>query len=81
MMVELRNIQESLKAGEKEKEDLIKSLRVLGEDLSLVEGLKFDPNATGFSSTNILNEKSSEKHSTASQTDFCGEVRLIYLYN
>lgn len=64
---QLRNIEESLRAGEKEKAELIKSLTVLRHDIISAE-------ATHAIEANI--EKSSEKHSTASQTDFCGEVRL-----
>ncbi|KAK8377259.1 hypothetical protein O3P69_013723 [Scylla paramamosain] len=61
---QLRNIEESLRAGEKEKAELIKSLTVLRHDIISAE-------ATHAIEANI--EKSSEKHSTASQTDFCGE--------
>lgn len=64
---QLRNIEESLRAGEKEKAELIKSLTVLRHDIISAE-------ATHAIEANIV--KSSEKHSTASQTDFCGEVRL-----
>lgn len=62
---QLKNIEESLRAGEKEKAELIKSLTVLRHDIISAE-------ATHAIEANI--EKSSEKHSTASQTDFCGEV-------
>ena len=74
IMLELKNIQESLKAGEKEKAELIKSLTVLGENLTSIDGL------TAMTSINLnseFNDKCMEKHSTASQTDFCGEVSYI----
>ncbi|XP_076065979.1 WW and C2 domain containing protein kibra isoform X1 [Oratosquilla oratoria] len=61
---ELRNIEESLRAGEKEKAELIKSLNLLREDL-LTEEVT--------SATQGVVEKAL-KLSTASQTDFCGEV-------
>ena len=67
---QLKNIEESLRAGEKEKAELIKSLTVLRHDIISAE-------ATHAIEANI--EKSSEKHSTASQTDFCGEVHLTII--
>lgn len=64
IVAQLRNIEESLRAGEKEKAELIKSLNVLREDIISAE-------TTQAIEANI--EKAAEKHSTASQTDFCGE--------
>ncbi|XP_050724203.1 protein kibra-like isoform X2 [Eriocheir sinensis] len=64
IVAQLKNIEESLRAGEKEKAELIKSLTVLRHDIISAE-------ATQAIEANI--EKSTEKHSTASQTDFCGE--------
>ncbi|XP_042223436.1 protein kibra-like isoform X2 [Homarus americanus] len=64
IIAELKNIEESLRAGEKEKAELIKSLTVLREDIISAE-------TTQTIEANL--EKSSEKHSTASQTDFGGE--------
>lgn len=69
IVAQLRNIEESLRAGEKEKAELIKSLTVLRHDIISAE-------ATQAIEANI--EKSTtEKHSTASQTDFCGEVQIV----
>lgn len=69
IVAQLKNIEESLRAGEKEKAELIKSLTVLRHDIISAE-------ATQAIEANI--EKSStEKHSTASQTDFCGEVQIV----
>ncbi|CAL4125792.1 unnamed protein product, partial [Meganyctiphanes norvegica] len=62
---ELKNIEESLRMGEKEKADLIKSLTVLREDLMSAETSQ---------SIEAHIEKIAEKNSTASQTDFCGDV-------
>ncbi|XP_068226766.1 protein kibra isoform X2 [Palaemon carinicauda] len=64
IVAELKNIEESLRAGEKEKAELIKSLTVLREDIIASE-------ATQAIEVNL--EKAAEKYSTASQTDFCGE--------
>nr|XP_045618719.1 protein kibra-like isoform X2 [Procambarus clarkii] len=64
IIAELKNIEESLRAGEKEKAELIKSLTVLREDIISAE-------TTQTIEANL--EKASEKHSTASQTDFGGE--------
>lgn len=70
IVAQLKNIEESLRAGEKEKAELIKSLTVLRHDIISAE-------ATQAIEANI--EKSTEKHSTASQTDFCGEVLFILI--
>ncbi|XP_066941887.1 protein kibra isoform X1 [Macrobrachium rosenbergii] len=64
IVAELKNIEESLRAGEKEKAELIKSLNVLREDIIASE-------TTQAIEVNL--EKAAEKYSTASQTDFCGE--------
>ena len=80
IVAELKNIEESLRAGEKEKAELIKSLNVLREDIIAAE-------ATQAIEVNL--DKAAEKYSTASQTDFCGEVpvreslwinRFIYIF-
>lgn len=68
IVAQLRTIEESLRAGEKEKADLIKSLNVLREDIISAE-------TTQAIEANL--EKSTEKNSTASQTDFGGEVRSL----
>ncbi|KAK7072729.1 Wwc1p [Halocaridina rubra] len=64
IVAELKKIEESLRAGEKEKAELIKSLNVLREDIIAAE-------TTQAIEVNL--EKAAEKYSTASQTDFCGE--------
>ncbi|XP_042877110.1 protein kibra-like isoform X2 [Penaeus japonicus] len=65
IVAELKNIEESLRAGEKEKAELIKSLNVLREDIISVE-------TTQAIQAN-MEAAAAEKHSTGSQTDFCGE--------
>lgn len=64
IVAQLKNIEESLRAGEKEKAELIKSLNVLRDDI-------ISADTTQAIESNL--EKSCEKHSTASQTDFGGE--------
>ncbi|XP_063609049.1 protein kibra-like isoform X2 [Penaeus indicus] len=65
IVAELKNIEESLRAGEKEKAELIKSLNVLREDIISAE-------TTQAIQAN-MEAAAAEKHSTGSQTDFCGE--------
>lgn len=68
IVAELKNIEESLRAGEKEKAELIKSLNVLREDIISAE-------TTQAIQAN-MEAAAAEKHSTGSQTDFCGEVQI-----
>lgn len=62
---ELKSIEELLRAGQKEKTELIQSLTMLGEDFAAID-------AEVLSSVAV--ETCVEKSSTASQTDFYGEV-------
>ena len=61
IMGELRSIEESLRAGQKEKAEILHSLSMLGEDVAAIE-------------TEATQLGKIEKSSTACQTDFCGEV-------
>lgn len=62
ILAEVRNIENLLRAGRKEKQQLHHSLKLLGEDLSaLVED-------------GVEGDAAVERHSIASQTDFGADV-------
>ena len=71
IIVELKSIEESLRAGQKEKADIVQSLTMLGEDLAAIEN-----EATSQSIIPAIGPR--EKLSTACQTDICGEVIILY---
>ncbi|RXG51749.1 Protein KIBRA [Armadillidium vulgare] len=67
IMAELLSIEELLRAGQKEKAELIQSLTLIGEDFAGIDVHSSDDLVTRMANGNL------EKHSIASQTDFCGE--------
>lgn len=71
MVAELREIQRSLTSGEQEKNDLMRSLAKLKDDLTRLQLGESSPNVSTLSLSNT------DKLSTASQTDLSGEVRLF----
>lgn len=70
IILELKNIEESLRVGQKEKAEIIESLKQLGEDLTSIESSELPASTT---SDGLL-----EKASIASQTDFCGDVSISF---
>jgi len=75
-MTELRNIQQSLSSGEKEKAELMASLSRLRDDLTRLKPLNNDTSPD--LSTLSLPQ---EKFSTASQTDLSGNLIKLSLFS
>lgn len=71
ILAEVRNIENLLRAGQKEKQQLHQSLKLLGEDIRCVMD---DEQTTGNTPAAAIDI---EKHSTACQTDFGADVSFF----